>query len=207
MENTLNSNNVGFLGKRTDNIPSEPGKLLKEEDFPFNSIIQIGPERQHIRKDNSYLIVREHEELDFTNRRRAKKPALNLSRVESQYRYLFPILSKKSTYFEKDQQMEPSHEKCDSGTTHSRDPGEACKKERLTPSNSKEAPLAFNHKVQSQLKYIQKASDFLYFFYKDSMTADLDEISRRSGIQKEVLMNWIENKQEILQTLKIIKDS
>ena len=65
----------------------------------------------------------------------------------------------------------------------------------------------FSLRVTQELNYLETAFGFINFFYSDAPTGDLKILSRQFQIEEEVLSNWLQNKDFILERVFKLKDS
>ena len=153
------------------------------------------------------LIVRERKQLDFDRLPFDPLDSLDFSSAELQISYLSHLKSK------------PAIPRLESASpfTH-----QACKRDAGSESTARDETTSltkpldanpalrkppFARKAVSQVKYLLKALDFLYYFFKDSLSCQLEEISRESGLPVTILQLWLEQRDFILETALKLKDS
>ena len=153
------------------------------------------------------LILREPKLLDFDRLPLNPQLVVDFSRTERQLAYLWSLRSKPAGPL-LDFALPISNHTCKpdaSSETTARD--ESGSHTKNAPAASAPQKQPFERKALSQVNYLLKALDFLYYFFKDSLSSQLEEIAKESGLPVTILKGWLEQRDFILETALKLKDS
>ena len=212
-----------LLGKRQEEAEEEEVQEVKkipdleiQEQSLRNQIIQkkIPPPSKPLSKPKHQgdFILREKSELSLDEFHKTPWIDIGIHELESFDKYLEPLQFKRPSKLTASADRQPSNLKfatrVDSGQLNGNANGSHVADQRDDPRSQifhEEVTVAnFNKTISKKLAYLKQAYHFLKFYYKDCAKADLNQLALRSGIDKEVLQLWIENRHAIVHILTIL---
>ena len=207
MSQHTTSHENAFLGKRRDRAGPDPRPRLfragssPRGDCPRPSL------RESVGRLPSGLMVRERKQLDFDRLPLSPLPAVDFSHAHEQISYLWPLRSKPAVPLlgaDSHIELQPCKPDASSETTARDESASRIKHEPAAPLQRRQP---FTSTALSQVRYLLKALDFLYYFFKDSPSSQLEELSKESGLSPTILRAWLEQRDCILDTALKLKDS